>query len=295
MIRPFYFLRVAAQNVTRNPVQNLLASITISLALLIMGAFLLLYVNIQNLVAKSSQGLNLTVYLDDGLSRPATDRLQKKISGLDGVKSLEYVSKDQALADLKKRLGDQGGVLEGLEDNPLPASLELTLKPEMKSKERLHALTKTLAAIEGVDDVAYAWEWAEKLEVFLRFVRLAGFVVGGLLFLAIVFIIANTIKLTVLARQDELYIMRLVGATESFIRWPFLIEGMLQGLMGGVAALVILWLAYMMLSSHVELPLGFSMIQFVFISPVLAWMLPATGTVLGLIGSLVSLSRFKQT
>jgi cell division transport system permease protein len=294
LIRSVYFLRVALQSITRNPILNLLAAITISLALLIMGAFLLLYVNIQNLVTTSSRGLNITVYLDDGLSAPATDRLIKNIIGLNGVASLDYVTKDQALTDLKERLGEHSGVLEGLDENPLPASFELTLKSEMNSKERLRGLTEKLKTMKGVDDVAYAWEWAEKLEVFLRFVRLAGFVVGGLLFLAIVFIIANTIKLTVLARQDELYIMRLVGATEGFIRTPFLIEGMLQGLMGGIVALFVLWIGYLLLSTHVELPLGFGMIQFTFISPVLAWMVPAAGMVLGLIGSLVSLSRSMQ-
>jgi cell division transport system permease protein len=294
LIRPVYFLGVALQSITRNLILNLLASITISLALLIMGAFLLLYVNIQNLVTTSSRGLNITVYLEDGLSGPATDRLRKSVGSLNGVASLDYITKDQALADLRERLGEQSGVLEGLDENPLPASFELTLKPEMNSKERLRGLTEKLKTVKGVDDVAYAWEWAEKLEVFLRFVRLAGFVVGGLLFLAIVFIIANTIKLTVLARKDELYIMRLVGATEGFIRGPFLIEGILQGLMGGVVALVVLWIGYLVLSAHVELPLGFSMIRFAFIPPVLAWMLPAAGAFFGLIGSLISLSRFMQ-
>lgn len=295
MHRLVYFIRAALNNISQNLLVNLVSTGTIAIALLILSGFFLVQVNLQNVIRASAQDLAVTVYLKDGLSPAALDRLKKEAAGLAGTASLRYVSKEEALAELKSRLGDQGALLEGLEENPLPASLELTLNPEFGDKEAVKKIRNKLQRLEGVDDVVYAWDWAEKLAVFVDFVRLASLVVGGLLFLAVVFIIANTIRLTVLARREELYIMRLMGASESFIRLPFLIEGVLQGFFGALAALAGLLVFYYALVAQIELPFGLAQVKLIFLPPFLSWFLVAAGAVLGFLGTLISLGRFIET
>ncbi|MEW5724229.1 MAG: permease-like cell division protein FtsX [Thermodesulfobacteriota bacterium] len=291
--RIIYFLRTAAASLFQNLLLNLVSTVTIALSLLIMGSFLLLRVNLEQVVEASAHGLSMSVYLKDDLTGAGVDLLGKKLGGLPGVARLTFLSKEQALADLKQVLGSQGGLLEGLEENPLPASFELELKPDMGDQRAIEALAGRIRELSGVDEVSYVWEWAEKLKVFAGFIRLGGFMVGGLLFLAVIFIIANTIKLTVLARQDELYIMSLIGATGGFIRTPFLVEGMVQGLAGSLAALGVLFLVHALFIARVELPLGLSGVKLIFLPPGQCWFLLASGAVLGFGGSLIASGRYR--
>ncbi|MBF0529136.1 MAG: ABC transporter permease [Deltaproteobacteria bacterium] len=294
MIRFFYFFRTALENLTRNPILNLVATVTISLAILIMGAFLLLYNNLHALVESSTKGLQVSLYLKDGLSLPAIDRIKHELTGLSGVKSIKFISREEALAGLKKRLGQQGGILDGLDENPLPASFDLEVEGEYLRDRKVEPLIDKVKSISGVDEVRYAWEWAEKLQGVLRVVRMSGYILGGMLLAAIVFIIANTIKLTVLARQEELDIMRLVGATEWFIRTPFYIEGLLQGLAGSLIALSVLWGGFQFLATRIQWPMGLAIVTFTFMPISWSWLLAAIGPLLGLLGSLISLGRFLQ-
>ncbi|MBU2551700.1 MAG: permease-like cell division protein FtsX [Proteobacteria bacterium] len=293
MTRPSYFIKAAFNNITRNLALNLVAVGTISLSLLILSAFLLLHVNLQNLVENSTRQLSLTVYLKDGLSDPAIKRLRESLLDLPGVQKAKYIDKNMAMADLKARLGDQGGLLDGLDENPLPSSFELELDPELRARKAVGQLAGKITGQPGVDEVNYAWDWADKLAVFVNFVKVSGLVVGGLLFAATIFIIANTIKLTVMARQEELYIMRLMGATEFFIRTPFVLEGVVQGLTGGLFALLALLLLYGLVISRIELPFGLSLVKLTFLPPFLIGFLVLAGGLIGFLGSVLSL-RIKQ-
>ncbi|MDY6851678.1 MAG: permease-like cell division protein FtsX [Thermodesulfobacteriota bacterium] len=295
MHRLTYFIRIALNNISKNLVLNLVSVGIISAALLILGAFFLVQVNLQNLARSSTKDISLSVYLKDGLNSPTLARLKKQAAQMPGVASVRHISKKQALASLKKEFGDQGDLLEGLEENPLPASLELELKPEFRSEAAVKALIKKVEKLKGVDEARYAWDWAGKLKVFINFVRLSGLALGGLLFLVIIFIISNTIRLTVLARRDELYIMRLIGATENFIRMPFFIEGVLQGLCGGLAALAALFVLFKIIISQVSLPFGLAMVEFTFLPYSMSWLMVCAGAAVGLLGSFVSLGRFMRT
>lgn len=294
MHRILYFIRIALNSITRNLILNLVAAGTITFALVILSAFLLIQVNLQNLVQSSTQELTVSVYLKDGLSDRAVEGLTKDAAEIKGVSSVRHISKDEALADLKKRLGDQGDVLAGLNENPLPDSLELSLEPGFREKNQVTALVSRLKALKGVDEVQYAWDWAEKLAVVVHFVKIGGWIIGGCLFLAVLFIIANTIKLTVLARQEELYIMRLMGATERFVRTPFVIEGLLQGLCGGAAALMLLFVLFHLLVSQVRLPLGLPLLELAFLPASTCWFLVGSGVGLGVLGSFISLGRLTE-
>ena len=287
-----YLLRVAGLSIYRNLLLNLVSAATISMSLLILSSFWLLNVNMQKILETSSQGLTVSVYLKDELDPDAIENLKNEIQDIGGVINATYVSKDQALSDLKQRLGDQGVILNGLEDNPLPASLELDIDSQFRHEGRIEALTEELRAKNGVDQVHYAWEWADKLQIFINFIRMSGYIIGGLLFAAILFIIANTIKLAVMARKDELYIMGLMGATKNYIRTPFFLEGAVQGVIGGLMALALLYLIYNLFVSRIQLPLGFAAVKLSFLPGHLSWTLLATGAGLGLLGSYLSLTRF---
>ncbi len=287
---PVYYLKTALEGLRRNLALNLVAVLTIGLALMILGAFAFLHVNLERVVVSSTQALSFSIYLKDGLAPRDIEETRRKVSEIPGARSVTLVTKEQALADLRNRLGNQSGLLDGLDENPLPASLELILAPDL-DRRRLPELTARLSALPGVDDVSFAWDWADKLKALVRFVNVGGLVMGGLLFLAIVFIIAGTIRLTVVARRDELYILRLMGATESFVRTPFILEGVFQGLLGGLLALSGLASGHLMLATQIQLPLGLSLIRLVFLP--LSWSLGLVlvGGLLGFLGSFLSLSR----
>jgi cell division transport system permease protein len=290
-----YFFRTALSNLAQNLFVSLVSIATLGLALLILAGFLLISANVKALLTASAQHLSVAVYLEDGVGPEAVAALKARILKMPEAAEVVYITKAQALEDLKRRLGARAALLDGLEENPLPASFELTLKEAYRSPDQIKPLLVRLKGLERVTDVDYAWDWSEKLASVFNFFKLGALVIGGLLFLATVFIISNTIKLTVYARQEELSIMRLIGATEGFIRAPFLIEGLLQGFFGGVLALGLLWLMFHLVISQVEFPLGLSLAEWRFLSSAESWGLVGLGLFLGLLGSLVSLGRFMRS
>ena len=294
MYRIIYFIRAAVENMVRNLMVNLISTATIALALIIFGSFLLLNNNLQKLTAATTKDLTVSVYLKDDLSPRAVDLLKSRLADLPEVKSVTYIDQDQALADLKRRLGELSGALEGLDENPLPASFELEVAPTVQEGGRIRELVRLIKGENGVDEVYYAWEWADRLRAFIDFLRVVGYVIGGLLFAAIVFIISNTIRLTVLTRREELYILRLMGATETFVRTPFIIEGVVQGAVGGLAALLGALALFWIVSSNLALPVGFAEVHLTFLSASQAWSLPLVGAVLGFAGSFLSMGRLRQ-
>ena len=294
LFRLTYFIRIATGSIRHNLVVNLVAVATIALALLIMSSFMLLNINLQKVVSMASEDLSISAYLQDDLSASDTKALKSKISNLPEVKAVTYISKAQALADLKQRLDSQSNLLDGLDENPLPASLEIKLREKTYDQATVEAVVAELKKNPGVSEIQYAWDWADKLAALVSFVRMAGLLVGGLLFVAILFIIANTIRLTVLARQDEIYIMRLMGATETFIRLPFIIEGVIQGVCGSLLSLGLLYLLFRLLVAKVTLPLGFSLVQLTFLPAYLTWLLVAAGAMVGFGGSYLSMGRLME-
>ena len=146
--------------------------------------------------------------------------------------------------------------------------------------------------MEYVDEVQYSQEWIDRIQAVMGVIEIVGLVFGGLLFLAALFIVTNTIKLTIYSRKDEIEILKLVGATNGFVKAPFLIEGSIQGFLGGSVAMGILFLGYILVINKVDLRIGFGALDLVFLSPEFIFLLVATSMIAGLIGSTVSLGRF---
>jgi len=194
---------------------------TVALSLLILGLFLIMVLNLNHMASTFESQVQLSVYLQDNLGDREIREIGTRISKMPGVVQVTFVPKDQALARFKQRLGEQQGILAVLDTNPLPNAFEVKVDPP----ENIKPVAQAVGKLQGVENARFGQEIIEQLFAVNRMIRLFGLMLIIFLALAALFIIANTIRITVFARRKEIGIMKYVGATDSFIRWPFLIEG----------------------------------------------------------------------
>jgi len=284
-------MRRALANIFENRLVHLIGIGTMAIAFLIFDAFLLVFLNVNYWIEEQGRSLTMSIYFKGNPDKVAVERVTEELLQYPEVTINEFISKSDAMRNLKKRLGDKAGLLDGLEDNPLPASLEIILS-RGEIEDFPQRLKTKLEMLEAVDEVQYSHEWVEKIQAVMGAVRLIGIIFGGLLFLAALFIIINTIKLTIYSRHDEVEILKLVGATNRFVKAPFLIEGSIQGLLGGLTALVILFLCYLAAITRIDLRVGFASLDIVFLSPRFILLLLLMSIIVGFLGSMISLSRF---
>lgn len=284
-------MRRALANISENRLVHLIGIGTMAIAFLIFDVFLLVFLNINYWIEEQGSSLTMSIYFKGNADKVAVERVTEELLQYPEVTVKEFISKSDAMRNLKKRLGDKAGLLDGLKDNPLPASLEIILSGG-KTEDFPRQLKTRLERLEVVDEVHYSHEWIEKIQAIMGAVRLIGIIFGGLLFLAALFIIINTIKLTIYSRHDEVEILKLVGATNRLVKAPFLIEGSIQGLLGGLTALVILFLCYLAVIYRIDLRVGFSSLEIVFLSPRFILLLLLMSIIVGFLGSMISLSRF---
>ncbi len=292
--RPGYFTRRAFRNMRHNPVLNLASVATVALSLTLLAFFAVVVLNVQQLTAGWNETLAIVAYLDQEPSAEELKGLQSRIRGFPEVSRIDYVSKAQALEQFRKRLGEDSDLLDGLGDDVLPASLEIHLQADHRNAETLIELAKKLQQDERLGDLQYGQEWLDRFKAFLMLLRICGAALGGFLIFAALVIVTNTIKLTLYARQDELEVMAMVGGTSMFIKMPYLIEGFLQGVLGGGVALLLSFLVFRVglqeSLGNLLLIIGIDSIQFL---PGL-WLigLLVGGGLIGLFGSLFALRKF---
>jgi len=286
-----YSTRRALANIFENRLVHLIGIGTMAIAFLLFDAFLLIFFNINYWIEEQGSALTMSIYFKGNPDKVAVEGVTEELLRYPEVTIKEFISKSDAMRILKKRLGDKAGVLDGLEDNPLPASLEIVLS-RGSIEDFPQQLKERIERIEAVDEIHYSHEWVEKIQEAMRAARLTGIIFGGLLFLAALFIIINTIKLTIYWRHDEVEILKLVGATNRFVKAPFLIEGSIQGLLGGLTALAILFLCYLAIITSLDLRVGFASLDIVFLSPGAILLLLLMSILVGFLGSMISLSRF---
>jgi cell division transport system permease protein len=289
-----YFFRQARQNLNQNPWMNAITLGTITLSFLILGVFLVIFLNAKGLLEEWGSRIRVTAYLTDSVSIGGVNRLQEKIRDFREVREVRYRSKDEALKALEERLHGRQGLLKGLPRNPLPASLEIQLKPEYQNSFGVQRLVEKLRGAPEVEDLQFGAEWVERFSAFMELLEVLGLGLGGLFFLATIFVISNTIRLNIFARREEIEIMRFVGATGLFIRAPFYVEGILQGFMGACLALAILFAFFQLFSTKVYDPLkdllGNFPVHFLTVEQMTAMALG--GLALGLLGTQVSVGRY---
>lgn len=292
--RLVYFTSRALANIRQNVFVNVVTIGTITLALLIVSLFLLVFVNLENAADNWSERVQVTAYLDHELTATEQSAMRTTVTAIPGTAKIAYVSRDEALKRFRSRLRGQETLLEGVRAEVLPPSLEITLKRSSRDTRDVEAYVSRLKGIAGVSEIQYGEEWVRRFNTFLNFLRLVGALLGGFLVVAVLFIVSNTIKLTIYARRDELEVMSLVGATRFFIKAPFLIEGIIQGGAGALIAVILLLGLYegflhnagsFLTFNPAAAGLGFLPVEYL-LGIVVA------GLVLGFLGSLTSLKRF---
>lgn len=293
-LRPGYYVRRAVRNMRQSPVLSLASVATIALALALLAFFAIAVLNVQQMTAAWGEQLGVVVYLDEDLPVEQRRAWTEDLKGFPEVDEVFYVSQDEALERFRQRLGQNADLLEGLGENVLPASFEIRLEPAHRSPARLTALVEKIRQDHRFTDLQYGREWIEKFEALLVVLKATTAGLGGFLVFAALVIVTNTIKLTLYARQDELEAMAMVGATSLFIKLPYLVEGALQGILGGCAALALSFLAFRVILEELLgtllLVVGIDRIHF--LPPAWQLSLVVGGSLLGVVGSLFALRKF---
>jgi cell division transport system permease protein len=287
-----YFFKQALRNIRDNLTVHALGLGTMTSSLLIFGIFMLFFANVANWIHGWGNSLSFSIYLKDDISAYKRDKVDSSLRQLPGKKTLVYISKNDAMANLKKTLGGDAALLDRLSGNPLPASYDVFFDRNKKNDLDPETIKAALAKLEGVADVQCSEEWVNNFRQIMDMVESIFLVVGGLLCLCVIFIMTNTIKLTIFYRKTEIEILKLVGATDWFIKVPFLLEGIIQGILAGVLTLLMLGGGYLFFATKEIQFFGMDSLDLVFVSFGHMALLFLTSVALGMIGSLVAIGRF---
>lgn len=293
MDRFVYFLQRTGQNLRSALVLNVLSLLTFAISMTIFIVYGLIFRNVTELTQVWNRRIQIHAYLKDGLKDAHIHNLRQAVSAVPGVKTLTYLSKEDAIREVRKSLGDSSSFLEGITANPFPASLQIDLEPRYRHPERIRDVVDELKKLEGIEDIDYGEAWVRKFSSILSLVRVGGYFLGLALFIGVVFIISNTIRLSFFARKEEIDVMKLVGATPTFVKMPFYFEGILLGGAGGLLGLAFSYLFYAVTSRRIDVSL-FLLLggeRFSFFSGMESIALVALAAALGWAGSALSLAR----
>ncbi len=267
----------------RAPLLSALSVTTIAFSLFVLGLFGLVAVNLQDALRSVAERVEIVAYLLPGTPIEATAAGLKDIEAFPEVQAASYVSEEEALTRARAELVEFRDVLRELERNPLPASIEVKLKPGFRDADHVTAVAERLRGFGFVDDVRFGRDWVEKLDRLRQLAAAVGIVVGAAFAAVAIIIIGTTIRMAVLQRGREIAIMRLVGATDGFIRRPFLLQGAIKGLLGGLAAVGLSFAAYALIDRY--------LIQAAFFTREQAAAIVGFGALIGLLGSATSVGR----
>jgi cell division transport system permease protein len=244
-----YALREAWASLWRGGRSTVFAVIAIALAALVLGSLLLLTWNVDQLLTQWASATELSVFLRDDATSEQRGTIEAEVDRSGVAEGREYVSKAQALTRFKRQFTELASLTADLDDNPFPASLEVRVSPDAERSGRADAFVKRVATLPGVADVRYDREWLARVASGLNAIRGAGFALALLMAAAAAVTVAAVVRLGLHARRDEIEIMKLVGSPLAFIRGPFIAEGLLQGGLGALLALGLLWLGFTLVSA----------------------------------------------
>lgn len=287
-----YFWGETFRSLFRNRFMAIASVLTVTLSMFILGVFLSAVLNINHMASYLENQVEMTVYLKDGLTTDQVMGIGKYLKAQPGMKEIKFTNKDQAMKDFRERMGAQQGLLDAINGNPLPASYQMSFQ----TPEQLKTAAEVVAKYQGVETVQYGKDIIEQLYKVAQVIRLSGIVLIIFLAGAELFIISNTIRLTVFARRREIQIMKYVGASNGFIRWPFLFEGMVIGFLGSGFASLILWEGYKTVVSEMAAA-GLVFIPMIPLWPFMGYttlIILAAGIVIGVMGSAISLRKYMK-
>jgi cell division transport system permease protein len=292
---PILFFKRAMQDIFRHRLLNAITIITIALSVLIVSAFGLLFMNVEDLVRSWEKGVRIMAYLKADTNETIRKGIEETLRRIPGVIDVHFTSREEALETLKAQMKHQKSLLDGLRENPLPEAMEIRLLSVSDKDRDLESIATQIQAIPGIEEVEYGRQWIGKVIYFFQLFRLAGLAMGGLFLLATISIVANTIRLLLYSRQTEIEIMRLVGATDRFIKAPFYIEGLIQGFLGAIVGLSVLAAAYFFISSNMLQGLSAVFLTIRFFSSGTLLAVIAGSMLVGWIGCFLSLKQFLKS
>jgi cell division transport system permease protein len=232
-----YLIRESFAGFHRRKLTTGVTILIMSSSLLVLAVLTLATLNLGQLLETARSGIDIRVFLRDGLANDQIAELQPRLVVIPGVDQVNYITAEAALNEFRATLGEEADILDLMDTNPLPASFHLTLTQQARNLEAVKAIEGEIAAWPEVGEVVFNQAWVDALEVWAFRFQIASLVVGLVVFLAAVFVISNTVKLTMAANARVISIQKLVGATNGFIRTPYLMEGIIQGLLAGVLAM----------------------------------------------------------
>jgi cell division transport system permease protein len=286
------FFKRAVDDIFKNRFLNLITIITISLSILIVSAFFLFFINTSEIINSWKKGLRIMAYLKPGFSNDALTDLKAAIESLEGVQDVRFISKEEALSQLKVQMERQSSLFENLTENPLPDSFEIRMTASSESWQKIESLAVQVESFNQVEEAEYGQRWMGRVAHIFTLFRLAGYGMGALFFMATVFIVANTIRLVIYSRREEVEIMRLVGATDGFIKVPFYIEGLIQGALGAIMGLVVLFVSFLFVSSNIEQGFFPGLFRLQFLSAPMLCAIIIGSMLVGWLGCYISLKQF---
>ena len=288
-----YNLKQVVQQIGRNKGMSFASVLAITAMMLILGLFFVISVNINLFSEMIQKDYDyVEVYLKDDIDANQTDKIKSKLENISGVKNVEYRSKNEALKIMKQRWGESGYLLDSLGDNPLPDSFVIN----SEDNETANNINKVAKHIDGVEDVRYYKETVEKLTKASNFLQYSAIVIMAFLIVVSVIVVSNTIKLTVFNRAKEISIMKYVGATNWFVRGPFLIEGIFLGIISSMIAAALTWVIYIqiekLIGDDVMVILSSPLVPADYLAINLLVIFLAIGVSVGASGSIVSMRKF---
>lgn len=289
------FYQRAIKDILENRFLTAITVITIALSIMIAAAFALFFINAGDMLNIWQKGIRMMVYLKPDVSEAGRLDTKFRLQSIAGVQEARFISKSEALEKLRQQMAHHSALLDNLKSNPLPDAFEVIVQPTARTSTELSFLAERIRALSTVDEVEYGQQWIQRFSNIINLFRLAGYGIGALFFLATVFIVANTIRLVLYSRRDEIEIMRLVGATDRFIRIPFYLQGMIQGGVGTLIGLVVLLGGYFSLTAHVSQNVSSDLISLRFFSLAVCGGMIGGGIVVGWLGSWISLKQFMKS
>lgn len=283
-----FFIVEAFRGMRRSGIMSMVAIGIVTVSLTVFGIFLLFVANMGNMVSDVASRLDIVAYVEGELTPDQADNLKSQMLKINGVEKVEYVNRDEAWKSFQEDFASKLDLSEVMRENPLPNSFAL----QVRTPDILPQVANEVAKFTEVNEVRYSGKLIGQIQSLVSAVRIGGVVLVFLLFLATLLIVVNSIRLTVLARETDIYIMQLVGATKSFIRWPFVIEGIMIGVIGGGLGILLLKTSYDAIIFRVSSALPFlpvmtngGVLTMIYI------MVGLAGTLLGMLGGYLSISR----
>jgi len=289
-----YVIRRTLQNIGGNLFPNLTTIGIIAISMLIFSTFTLIAFNLTSFLKIWEDKIEIIAYLKKETPLKEVESLLKKARQLEGVDALKYVSPSDAMAFMEAKLGSQKNLLEGIQPGVLPPSFEIQLKKEYRNSTKIKEVVSRLKQFPQIEEIQYGQEWVETFSALVHILHVTQWILGGLLLAAMIFIISNTLQLTVSSRREEIEIMHLVGASPAFVQVPFYIEGLIQGLFGAGLAIFFLFLLHKGVFLYIppSIQTWLAGIPILFLPPEAIARILLGGMVLGIFGSVVASMRF---